>query len=70
MRVGLVDLDKTGFPNLALMKLSAWHKRQGDDVVLLDRARPVDKTYASAVFSWNRPAAKTLSDLGATVGGS
>jgi len=26
MRIGLHDSDNTGFPNLALMKLSAWHK--------------------------------------------
>lgn len=33
MRVGLHDSDKTGFPNLALMKISAWHKSRGDTVV-------------------------------------
>ena len=32
MIVGLHDADDTGFPNLALMKLSAWHKAQGDTV--------------------------------------
>lgn len=26
MRIGLVDVDGTKFPNLVLMKLSAWHK--------------------------------------------
>ena len=30
MRIGLVDIDGHHFPNLALMKLSAWHKSQGD----------------------------------------
>ncbi len=25
MRIGLVDVDGRNFPNLALMKLSAWH---------------------------------------------
>lgn len=30
MKVGLHDADKTRFPNLALMKLAAWHKAQGD----------------------------------------
>ena len=29
MRIGLVDVDGHNFPNLALMKLSAWHKLQG-----------------------------------------
>ena len=30
MRIGLVDVDGRNFPNLALMKLSAWHKAQGE----------------------------------------
>lgn len=32
MVIDLHDSDKTGFPNLALMKISAWHKTQGDTV--------------------------------------
>ena len=32
MRIGLIDVDGHSFPNLALMKLSAWHKAQGDEV--------------------------------------
>ena len=32
MKIGLVDVDGHNFPNLALMKISAWHKAQGDDV--------------------------------------
>ena len=32
MTVGLIDVDGHNFPNLALMKLSAWHKAQGDGV--------------------------------------
>ena len=30
-RIGLVDVDgHNGFPNLALMRISAWHKALGD----------------------------------------
>lgn len=29
MLIGLHDSDRTGFPNLALMKISAWHKARG-----------------------------------------
>ncbi len=36
MRIGLVDVDGRHFPNLALMKLSAWHKAQGDRVEFAD----------------------------------
>ena len=33
LRIGIVAVDEhNGFPNLALMRLSAWHKRQGDTV--------------------------------------
>lgn len=27
MKIGLVDVDGHNFPNLALMKISAWHKK-------------------------------------------
>lgn len=37
MKIGLIDVDavsrgKVTFPNLSLMKISAWHKQQGDHV--------------------------------------
>lgn len=33
MNVGLLDVDgHSGFPNLALMKISRWFKDRGDDV--------------------------------------
>lgn len=32
MKIGLVDVDGHRFPNLALMKISAWHKNYGDTV--------------------------------------
>lgn len=32
MRIGLIDVDGRNYPNLPLMKLSAWHKSQGDSV--------------------------------------
>jgi len=53
MRVLLVDLDRTGFPNLALMKLSAWHKRLGHTVYLNEPIQGYDHVEASCVFSWN-----------------
>lgn len=70
MIVGLFDLDRTGFPNVALMKLSAWHKAQGDTVLPLNSGQPADRRYGSAVFSWNRPKAAALTAQGAIVGGS
>ena len=32
MKIGLYDVDSHNFPNLPLMKISAWHKSQGDEV--------------------------------------
>lgn len=52
MRVGLHDSDNTGFPNLALMKLSAWHKAQGDSVEWWNPLLPYDKVYSSKVFTF------------------
>ena len=53
MRIGLIDVDGHNFPNVALMKLSAWHKAQGDDV---EWALPLfgeyDRIYASKVFTF------------------
>lgn len=32
MKIGLIDVDGHNFPNLALMRISAYHKARGDDV--------------------------------------
>ena len=55
MRIGLVDVDGTGrFPNLALMKISAFHKANGDSVEWYDPlwGGRFDKVYLSKVFSF------------------
>jgi len=39
--------------NLALMKISAWHKKQGDEVLLNMPLFPADYTYASVLFEKN-----------------
>ena len=54
MRVGLIDVDGgERFPNIALMKISAWHKEQGDDVAWYSSFDGwYDKVYMSKVFSF------------------
>lgn len=54
----LIDFDGK-IPNLALMKLSSWHKQQGDEVYLNQCDRP-DKVYISTLFTWNRPKVEKL----------
>lgn len=54
MRIGLIDVDNDGktakYPNLALMKLSAWHKAQGDTVEWWFGFTEYDRVYMSKVF--------------------
>jgi len=51
-RIGLIDIDGHNYPNLALMKLSAWHKAQGDSVEFVNHLFEYDKVYQSKVFSF------------------
>lgn len=54
VKVGLIDVDGHNYPNLPLMKLSAWHKSKGDEV---EWYQPLftghcDIVYMSKVFSF------------------
>lgn len=52
MRVGLIDVDGHNYPNLALMKISAWHKARGDTVEWWwSDLFHYDVVYMSKVFS-------------------
>lgn len=50
MKIGLIDVDGHNYPNLALMKISAWHKAQGDDVEWCFPMSRYDIVYQSKVF--------------------
>lgn len=54
-RIGLIDVDSHNFPNIALMKISAYHKAQGDDVSWYDHifGGHYDRVYMSKVFSFS-----------------
>lgn len=58
MRIGVIDVDGHRFPNIPLMKLSAWHKRNGDSVEWYNGSihswpcQPFDRVYMSKVFSF------------------
>lgn len=47
----MIDVDGHNYPNLALMKLSAYHKAQGDTVEWWWGFEQYDRVYMSKVFS-------------------
>lgn len=56
MRIGLIDVDGHNFPNLALMRISAYHKSIGDEVEwyrhnFIEVDNIYDKVYMSKIFS-------------------
>lgn len=52
MRIGLIDVDGHNFPNLALMRISSYHKQQGDIVEWWTTDfEYYDKVYMSKIFS-------------------
>jgi len=55
MKVLLVDVDSR-IPNLALMKISAWHKSQGDETGFA--IENPDMVYISCVFKKNADQAR------------
>lgn len=55
MKIGLIDVDSHNFPNLPLMKLSAYHKKNGD---IVEWYSPIDGiydiVYISKIFSFTQ----------------
>lgn len=61
-RIGLIDTGK--LPNLALMKLSTYHKAMGDEVRLGDFSTNwSDKVYVAVIFAKDRAKAARLADI-------
>lgn len=53
MKIGLIDVDSHNFPNLALMKISAYHKARGDQVEWAIPMLKYDIVYQSKVFDFS-----------------
>ena len=79
MKIALVDVDSHNFPNLVLMKLSAWHKNRGDEVILMSAESALreenlifkyDKIYGACVFSGQEEILSELEKRGVHVGGT
>lgn len=67
MNILLIDVDST-IPNLALMKISAYHKLKEDEISIIKMPEninlfqeKIDKVYASIIFSKNKHFANDLS---------
>jgi hypothetical protein len=70
MKISLIDFDNTGFPNLALMKISTYYKNRGDEVKFYEPLfdKP-DVIYGSKVFlqtDFSIPNEKCQVNLGGT----
>lgn len=52
VEIGLIDVDGFHFPNLALMKISAFYKKQGYNVEWCFNFKHYDKVFMSKVFTF------------------
>jgi len=52
MNIGLIDVDGKNYPNLALMKISAYHKAKGHSVEMYSNFEHYDIVYMSKVFTF------------------
>lgn len=54
MKIGLIDVDFTGYPNIALMKISQYHKNKGDETDWVFPFEHYDKIYMSKIFNFSQ----------------
>lgn len=52
--IALLDFDYTGFPNLALMKISSFYKSKGYNVSWYNPFDRYDYLFVSKIFSWTK----------------
>ena len=63
MNVGIIDVDgHSGFPNLALMKLTRHHRQHGDNVEIYTPFGEYDIVYMSKVFSFTEEYGYTITN--------
>lgn len=53
-KIAIHDHEDKKYPNLALMKISAFHKGRGDTVEWFDKSANYDLVYSSKVFTWTQ----------------
>ncbi|MDR0692558.1 MAG: radical SAM protein [Prevotellaceae bacterium] len=70
MKIGLIDVDGHNFPNLALMKILAYHKLREDVVEWVNYFERYDKVYISKVFTFTPDICTTIQADAVEFGGS
>lgn len=68
--IGLIDVDGHNFPNLALMKISSFHKSIGDNVEWYNGIEKYDKVYLSKVFTFSQDEMRVIQAEEVVRGGS
>lgn len=68
MRIAIHDHENKKYPNLALMKLSSFHKSHGDHVEWFRENKNYDRVYSSKVFTWTKTDMNLPSDT--VIGGT
>lgn len=51
MKIGLIDCDSYHFPNLPLMKLSAYYKAKGNNVEFAKKDGEYEVLFVSKIFT-------------------
>lgn len=62
MTIGLIDVDSK-IPNLALMKISNYYKKLGEDVEFVQENKDYEKIYASTVFTRSKDKVEKLIEI-------
>ena len=61
MKIGLIDCDSYHFPNLPLMKLSAYYKAKGNNVEFAKKDGEYEVLFVSKIFYGNKRAGTSKS---------
>lgn len=70
MKIGLIDIDHSNFPNIALMKISAWHKKVGHKVEWYTPFEHYNIVYVAKVFAFTEDWREPINADRVIVGGS
>lgn len=62
MAIGLIDIDSK-IPNLALMKISNYYKKLGEEVEFVQKNKEYEKIYASTIFTRSKDKVEKLVEI-------